>query len=765
MPKYFEELLDRAYQNLKLSSFAIIVNVTVLLLLFYGYVQTTLLVTWYFLILGISILRLYSHYKYVNSRALLTTHQWKNLFYIGLVISSLLLGIIPFIFFVQENYQHQAMIIVVIAGLTAGAISSLSSLLRAVQLFLLILLIPLIIQLLLQNNVIYISMALLIFFYLILVMRIAKLFHTHYLDILTSREMYENEKEKLLISEERFKAVFNQAPLGVFIYDEALIIREVNQEFIEFLEAPTDFLIGLSLYSLPDQSVLPALKATIDGIEGFYEGPYTTKYIQKNLWISMHASPLKDINNNVTGGIGIVADITQRMQTQLQFEHQAKHDMLIDIPNRSYLLEKISNEIIRYKRHANIFGVIFLDLDHFKNINDSLGHAMGDKLLIETAKRLQKVIRLEDTLARLGGDEFVLLIPDLSNDENVAATKVELVAQKIHKVLADSFVLDEHRLNISSSLGIALISNAEEDTNDILKHADIAMYEAKKAGRNTTKFYKLSMDTWIQRRIGIENGLRNALANNEFEIYYQPIIDFSSSKIIGAEALLRWSSPNFENIYPDEFIPIAEESGLILEIGEWVLKNAVTQFVKWQEEFVGRVELTKIAVNISAYQFDNPKFLKQVATIVDASKINPLCLELELVESALVADSQSVSIKMQALRDLGIGISIDDFGTGYSSLSYLKKLPFTTLKIDKSFVMDIQDDIDDKELISAILMIAQNFNFDVVAEGVETYEQYLFLKEKECNYFQGYYCSRPIPSSEFTELLKKDGGVCKKLFS
>ncbi|MEA1983213.1 MAG: EAL domain-containing protein, partial [Campylobacterota bacterium] len=440
-----------------------------------------------------------------------------------------------------------------------------------------------------------------------------------------------------------------------------------------------------------------------------------------------------------------------------------KHDSLTDIPNRSNLLEKITSEIIRYKRHKTIFGVIFLDLDHFKNVNDSLGHSVGDQLLIQTARRLSQVTREEDTLSRLGGDEFVLLIPDLTVNENIAATKIELVAQKVHTALAEPFTVGEHVLNVSSSLGIALITNEAEDGSDILKHADIAMYEAKKAGRNTTRFYQNSMDEWIQRRISIENGLRTALINNEFEIYYQPVIEFSSSKIIGAEALLRWRNPHIENLYPDEFIPIAEESGLILDIGAWVLENALKQFAKWQSDFKESLELTKIAVNISAYQFDNPKFLTQVAELLESANVDASVLELELVESALVADIKSVSAKMQALRDLGVGISIDDFGTGYSSLSYLKKLPFTTLKIDKSFVMDIQDDIDDKELISAILMIAENFNFDVVAEGVETHEQYLFLKDKCCKYFQGYFCSRPIPTHEFTELLQEHNASCKKL--
>lgn len=763
MPKYFEELLDKAYKSLKMSSLAVIINATILLFTLYDYVNTPLLLSWYLLTIAVSLFRFYSSNLYINNPAKFTTHKWKQMFYLGLISSSLLFGLTPILFFVQNSYPHQAMLIVVIAGLSAGGISSLSSLLRAVQLFLSILLFPLIVVLLMQDTFIHNSMALLIFLYLVVMLYIAKEFNANYIEILTTQSMYKDEKNKLSLSEERFKAIFKQAPLGVLLYDTDLIIREVNQEFIEFLEVPVDYLPGLDLHSLPDQRVLPALAVILDGIEGFYEGEYTTKYKQKDLWISMHTSPLKDIYGNIIGGIGIVSDITQRMLTQLQFEHQAKYDTLTNVPNRAYLLEKISLEISRYKRIGTLFGVIFLDLDHFKNINDSLGHAVGDALLVQTTKRLQQAIRESDTLSRLGGDEFVILVTDLSSDENIAATNIELVAQKIHAALEDPFLLDTHTLNISSSIGITLISDASEDKNDMLKHADIAMYEAKKAGRNTSKFYKKSMDAWIQRRVGIENGLRHALTNNEFEIYYQPVIDFSSSKIIGAEALLRWNNKNFDNLYPDEFIPIAEESGLIFDIGAWVLENALAQFVQWQDEFKGVFELKKIAVNISAYQFDNPKFLQQVATLIASSTINPICLELELVESALVEDVDKISTKMQALRDLGISMSIDDFGTGYSSLSYLKKLPFTTLKIDKSFVMDLQDNNENKELINAILMIAQNFNFDVVAEGVETYGQYLYLKEKNCTYMQGYYCSRPIPAYDFTELLKQNAGSCTKL--
>ncbi|MFA6136483.1 MAG: EAL domain-containing protein [Sulfurimonas sp.] len=756
----YEELTSIAYERLKLSSFAVIVNATILSLFLYGHVENGLLLFWYFSILTVSLFRFASSLYYQRNKEIFSNKKWKQIFYTMLLISSLLIGFTPFFFFVQNSYQHQSILMIIIAGLTAGAISSLSSLLRAVQLFLVLALIPLILQLFLQNTFMHSSLSFLVLFYLLLLLSIAKQFNENLIDIIKSRQMYEEKNEELARSQERFETVFKQAPLGIMIYDADLIIREVNQEFINFLEAPREYLIGLNLHTLPDERLLVSLKAPLDNIEGFYEGEYTTKLKQKNLWISMSTSPLRDTALNVIGGIGIVSDITQRMLNQLRFEHQASYDMLTDIPNRTTLIERINQEIIRYQRHGVIFGIMFLDLDHFKNINDSLGHGVGDKLLIEAALRIKKAIRAEDTVSRIGGDEFVVLAPDLGENEKLSATQVEHVSENIHAVLAEPFEIDGHKLNITSSIGISFITNADESADDVLKYADIAMYQAKKAGRDTTRFYKQKMDEWIKRRLGLENGLRNAIENSELEIHYQPIVEFSTSKLIGAEALLRWNSETFGNVYPDEFIPIAEESGLIITIGEWVLQNAINQFVLWQERFKD-VELKKIAVNISVHQFDNPEFLNQVNRILHSSGIKPQNLELELVESIIVKDVNIVREKMQKLRDLGIGLSIDDFGTGYSSLSYLKKLPFTTLKIDKSFVQDIQFDADDKELISTILTIAKNFNLDVVAEGVETDEQYKFLSERMCGYMQGFYCSKPMNVLSFTNLLASSEGVCE----
>jgi len=758
---HYEELLSRAYKNLKLSSLAIVVNALVLSVIMYQNVSDTFLIPWLSITLLVSIFRFSSSIYYDKNKSKYSIIKWKYIFYLPLVLSSILWSFASFFFFVPESYLHQAMLIVIVAGLSAGAISSLSSLRSASRIFIFFLIVPLIAQLLMQDTYIHNIFAILITLYLLLIYKISTLFHEHYLDIVESRQMYEDEKEKLLRSEERFGKVFNQAPLGIIIYDSDLIIREANQEIVEFLEAPHDFLIGLDLHTLPDQRLLPTLQSTLDDVEGFYEGEYQTKYIKKDLWISMSTSPLKDANHNIIGGIAIVSDITQRMLTQLKYEYQASHDQLTNIPNRATLLEKIKYESIRYQRHGAIFGLIFLDLDNFKNINDSLGHAIGDKLLIQAAARLKDIIRIEDTVARIGGDEFVILLPDLGTDEKKSATNAEYIAQKVHTVLKQQFEIDGYKLNISSSIGIALVDDKEQNEHDLLKNADIAMYQAKKAGKNTTTFYKHQMDEWVKRRLTIENGLRSAIENQELEIHYQPIIEFSTGKLMGAEALLRWNSQEFGHVMPDEFIPVAEESGLIVSIGNWVLKNSVKQFVAWKKEFPHVDSFSRIAVNISVRQFNYSGFVKQVKDIIDDTGISPYHLELELVESIIVKDVEIIREKMNNLRKLGIRISIDDFGTGYSSLAYLKKLPFTTLKIDKSFIQDIQDDVDDKELISTILTIAKNFNLEVIAEGVETYEQYTFLQERYCDYMQGYYCSRPMDVKNFEVFFTSTGGFCQ----
>ncbi len=453
---------------------------------------------------------------------------------------------------------------------------------------------------------------------------------------------------------------------------------------------------------------------------------------------------------------------TQALEfSEEKIKHQAYFDALTDIPNRILLKDRVEQSLSHYRRHGDLIAIMFLDLDHFKSINDSLGHYVGDLLLIETAVRLSRICREEDTVARLGGDEFIVLLNELGQDPHNAAKYAERIAEKIHEALSQPFDVGEREsINTSSSIGIAIVSSDDQSADDLLKFADTAMYQAKKEGRNTTRFYQEQMDQWIKKRLFLENALRHAIKNSELELYYQPVIEIATKRIIGAEALLRWNHPELGLVMPDEMISIAEESGLIVSIGEWVLREACTQFVRWRSENLRQVHIDRIAINVSVVQFRQNDFVDKVIRIVAESGIVPSMLELELTESTVIDNIDIVIEKMNRLRSAGINISMDDFGTGYSSLSYLKRLPFTTLKIDRSFVRDIMSDADDAALVETILSMASIFKFDVIAEGVETIDQFKFLEEHGCQYFQGYLCSKPVQVSQFEELLTHDIQSC-----
>jgi diguanylate cyclase (GGDEF)-like protein/PAS domain S-box-containing protein len=758
------QLIEIAYKHLRVSSIAILVGGLILSFLLYPYVEYKLsLLIWVSLVVAVSLFRFKTAFDFQNHVEKHTVDEWEKLFLRALYVSSFLWSIPPILFFIKDNYMVQAMILIVYSGISAGGMSALASFLKAQRIFISLLMLPVIFMLFYQATIMHFLLGILVSFYFIVVLTVGKKFYQNYKDILHMKMMYEEEKEKFSASNERFEILFKSAPVGFFFYDKDLIVREVNQKFVEFLEAPREYLVGLDLKKIPDQRIVPSLQAAIDNVNGVYEGKYKTQYKEKDMYIYMQTSPLRDSTGNVIGAIGIVNDITDKMLALKQIEHQAMYDSLTNIPNRLTILERVERELMRYKRHNVVFAILFLDLDHFKNINDSLGHAVGDQLLIEIASRLQSIVRSENTVARIGGDEFVILLPDLSYDEKVAANKAERTAVKIYAAFEELITIMDYQLSISTSIGIALSSKDDKSADDILKHADIAMYEAKKEGRATSRFYQKKMDIWIKRRLELENGLRNSFTNDELQVYYQPIIEVNNGKIIGAEALLRWNSKEFGSVSPVEFIPIAEESGLIIQIGDFVLKNAFEQFVQWKKESKYGNELQKIAVNISVRQFNQKDFITKIVNAINVSNIDPNNVEIEIVESLIIDDLQKAKKKMQELRALGLHLSIDDFGTGYSSLSYLKQLPFTTLKIDRSFVKDIDVDPEDKELIETILNIAKRFELQVVAEGVETYEQYNFLKEKECDLFQGFYCSQALDKDSFAELLEQENGFCPKI--
>ena len=436
----------------------------------------------------------------------------------------------------------------------------------------------------------------------------------------------------------------------------------------------------------------------------------------------------------------------ERKRYQEQLEHQANYDALTGLPNRNLLLDRLKQAVFA-QRQVHSIALVFIDLDHFKFINDSLGHNAGDKLLQHMAERLRSVVRDGDTVSRLGGDEFILILNDQHNEEIIFRAM-----QRIINKLSEPVSIDGHELYVTCSAGISLHPQDGPDIETLLKNADAAMYRAKERGRNNFQFYTSEMNRLVNERLALESSLRRALERREFLLHYQPKIDLKTGAIVGAEALVRWQHPEWGLMYPDRFIPLAEETGLIVPIGEWVLRTACGQNRAWQD--AGLKPVT-VSVNLSARQFRQEALLKSVARILSETGLRPRHLEMELTESMVMHNAEAAIAILQGLKDLGVQLSVDDFGTGYSSLSYLKSLPIGILKIDRSFVRDIsaRGGRDGGVLAQAIISLGHSLKLKIVAEGVEDDAQLKFLKAHRCDEAQGYYFSKPVPPEECARLL------------
>lgn len=439
----------------------------------------------------------------------------------------------------------------------------------------------------------------------------------------------------------------------------------------------------------------------------------------------------------------IIRDITEQHKSDELIRHQAYFDSLTLLPNRFLALDRLSQILIEADRNNEQAAVFFLDLDDFKKVNDSLGHETGDKLLIESAHRLQQILRKEDTVGRLGGDEFIILLRGLKNNDNALA-----VAENLLKTFREPFKVDGKELILTMSIGVAIYPKNGRSASDLLRNADTAMYQAKTLGRNTYSFFTQEMNTVMQRRFEIEDQMRGALERNEFELHFQPKLDVKSATIIGAEALLRWHNPTLGNITPDEFIPIAEHTGLIIPIGEYVIKQALSFLNKWQKN--DRKKHT-MAVNLSPRQFRNTKLIGFITNILNENDISATSLELEITEGVLMSGQSYIHDALISISELGIKLSMDDFGTGYSSLSYLRQYPFDVLKIDRSFINGITSNKADYDLVKATIAMSHSLDLTVVAEGVETKEQLQLLENLGCDFVQGYFFSRPIPAERLLE--------------
>ena len=554
-------------------------------------------------------------------------------------------------------------------------------------------------------------------------------------------------EEKLKKSEERYKTLYNKSPVMAFSTNPENRITSVSEYWLKCMGYEKSEVIGHALDKFTIQgSDEPSLLENPDELPDNAFSEVSCRFVAKDgtpMDVTMSSSAIRDDLGEVVQILNVLVDVTERKQYEASLLRQASYDSLTNLPNRGLAMDRLGQAIARARRDDYMVALMFVDLDNFKKVNDTLGHAAGDELLVKMGEHLSACIRESDTVARLGGDEFLIILPDLK-----AVGHYEIVAQKILDRCALPFDLCGHEVVVTASIGVALYPNDGETTDMLMRNADSAMYRSKAKGKNTFQFFAPDMDGLAHQHLILENQLRRAIAQKELALRYQPIIDSASGDMVGMEALLRWRHPKMGWIPPGKFIPLAEESGLIVPIGEWILKTACADAKKISKE-LGK-ELF-VAVNVSARQFANHKLVESVTKALDETGLEARLLELEVTEGVVLDHVPENKEILCMLSDMGVQLSIDDFGTGYSSLSYLKKFPFNTLKIDRAFISDIGEGNENAALATAIIAMAHALGLRVIGEGVESEDQATFLKDRQCDCLQGFHFARPLSLKAFRD--------------
>lgn len=674
---------------------------------------------------------------------------WK--FRLGVILAGAVWGSAGVLLFPADHPQYVMFLIFTLAGMTAGGVISFSADLISAVAFSVLISLPVTLRLFVAGDSLSVTMGVAVVLYLgFMIMSIRRINSNTYENI-TLRLDAASREEKVRESEERYRLLLSHLPVGIFHYDTNLVITYCNDRFAHILRNTLDHVRGLDMKVLKDQSILPSLRKALEGEQGHYEGHYLATYSDAEGWIYMTCTPFRDGGGKIVGGIAIVQDVTEHKAAEEKINSLAFFDPLTELPNRTLLLDRLQQALATSARTGRDGALLFIDLDDFKALNDTLGHDMGDLLLRQVARRLTSCVHEDDSVARLGGDEFVVLLEDLGEHDLEAAAQTEAVGERILAILGQPYQLDAHEYRCTPSIGATLFNGHKLAKEELLKQADIAMYQAKKAGRNTVRFFDQQMQDAVTARVQLEGELRKAIETQQFRLYYQVQMD-RAQQPFGAEALLRWIHPEHGVVTPDQFIRVAEETDLILPIGQWVLETACAQLKAWQQD--ARTRHLALAVNVSAVQLHQAEFVAQLQSAVQRYGVNPMLLKLELTESTLLKNVEDTINTMNALKEIGVQFALDDFGTGYSSLQYLKRLPLDQIKIDRSFVRDIASDSSDREIVGTIIAMAQNLFLNVIAEGVETDEQKQFLLGNGCTQFQGYLFGRPVPIDEFEASLK-----------
>jgi diguanylate cyclase (GGDEF)-like protein/PAS domain S-box-containing protein len=719
----------------------------------------SILIYWLSAVIFVSLVRAILIHKNkhadADANANTTNHDHLIRFRFGVLVAGLVWGSAGIIMFPADDLQHQLFLIFMLAGLSAGSVISYSADLVSAIVYSLSVITPILVRLMLLGNSFSLAMSISVMLYLgVMIVNSRHNYLSLYENIILRLDAIERE-QAVRVRNEWHQAILEGTMDGFWLLDTEGYLLEVNNTYCQMSGYSSQELLSMHISELEAVESIQETSSHIKKIMEIGEDRFESKHRRKDgscfdVEISVQYRLIEGEQLVV-----FLQDITERKQAAEEIESLAYYDPLTHLPNRRMLIDHIKRAMALRMRTGSDGAILFLDLDHFKTLNDTFGHAIGDMLLQQVAERLTTCLRESDTIARLsrlGGDEFVVLLEDLSSHPLEAAAQAEIVGEKIHGALNRPYQLATHEYKGTASIGVALFSDHESSKDDLLKHADIAMYQAKKGGRNGMCFFDPYMQVAINSRANLERELELALVHQQFQLQYQMQVDYLGH-VLGAEALVRWIHPERGLVTPFHFIPLAEETGLILPIGQWVLDTACTQLKIWQLNPITQ-HLT-LSINVSAKQFHQRNFVAQVIASLQRHDINPKLLKLELTESMLLENIEDTIATMVALGNTGLQFSLDDFGTGYSSLQYLKRLPLHQLKIDQSFIRDIVIDSSDKAIVRTIIAMAKSLNLEVIAEGVENDDQLANLTNYGCKYFQGYLFGKPLPIDEFEALLSK----------
>ncbi|WP_353663196.1 EAL domain-containing protein [Hydrogenimonas sp. SS33] len=711
-------------------------------------VDHTLILIWLSAITGTVAVRIYHAVQHCHYGASKNLEKRYRRFRYEVTVTVLLWAAAALFLYPEGHPLQELILALIIVGMAGGGTVNLAIDRNLSRTYVVLVMSALVIRFLLCGDAIHYILALLSLIYIA-----TFIMSTDILGKILKKGIRQYRELGLL--RQRLDQIAEQAPVGIFYFDRDYNVVDCNIALSRFLRIPRENILGSNLLQLKDRRPFANVRKVIEEKRVVhYEGPYVITANGSEIWVSTVFSPLMDYDGNVIGGIAVVQDKSSEHKAQQKAEFLAYHDGLTGLPNRKLLEDRFRLQIAQAAREGYYSAILFLDLDRFKHINDTYGHGIGDELLVITAKRLRTLLRQGDTVCRLGGDEFIIFLPMLSKDRTESLEHTFHICRKIHDAMSEPIEIEGKKLYITTSIGAVIVKGDSQPLDEILRKADIAMYNAKRKGQGNTSFYEEEMDKRLRRIIWLEHQLRHAIDRDQLRLEFQPIVEMERERIYGAEALLRWRLDDGTTVSPAEFIPVAEESKLIHQIGHWVIEEVCRHIRKWEEE--GKLNFYYVSVNLSSKQFRHQNFFDEVMLLVKRYGIDPRMLKFEITESVLMEESEKAREIISGFNRVGIGFMIDDFGTGYSSLSYLKRFDFETIKIDRSFIRDILTDEDDVALVRAIVDIAKQFGYTIVAEGVETREQVEKLRQIEPSILcQGFFFSPPVPEEEFLKIVSE----------